>query len=656
MIVDVVLPIPLRTSFSYALPGELGDFARLWQRVRVPLNRRIMTGYITAVREGDREGLKNVEALVDIFPLLSPELIDLVLWASEYYVTPPGVVLKYALPPAMNPERYLVIGAPDGDQGIVHGQSMKKALREKGWLWVARHYRNNALELRDIYTNGLFQPMVRGSGERGNGGRELCIGPFHERLDYYLERVASAVRSGGNVLFLVPDHDTIGRYLFGAMKRAFPHKVWWFTSSAGRGQRMETFFRARTTSGNIIFGNKNCVFLPVFDLRLIVVERYSEDDYKHELEFRFNAVTVASTRARMGRIDCILGGSACDLEAGKMIEEGALSVTETAGVSSLDPVSVTTVAGGRIGGEMVSQVLLGDMKESLEKGERIAVYTPRKGYGLRLRCLDCKKPFLCPHCGAPVVFHKERQEVVCNGCGVRAPFDETCRSCGGTFMAFSHGGADFVAEKVKEVFPSVPVFTVTGEILRAGDRKAMEEGMKTGPAVLVGTKILSRLYGMKADRFYMVGWEQMLHLGGYRATESLGLLVSDCVDALGRPDVVVSVDGTANIDPAGLGDLPRFMAEEVKRREAARFPPFVRVFLIEFNAATVAKGEETAREIRRIFHQVVPSAEIVGPLFDGRQKRKWRMIAKMGRDSDIRGLMELYDIRTVRIEADPVWL
>ena len=47
-------------------------------------------------------------------------------------------------------------------------------------------------------------------------------------------------------------------------------------------KRAETYFRARAKGGCLILGNKACVFLPVADTGLIIVERPEEDEYRNE--------------------------------------------------------------------------------------------------------------------------------------------------------------------------------------------------------------------------------------------------------------------------------------------------------------------------------------------------------------------------------------
>lgn len=87
-------------------------------RIVVPLGRKLITGYIVAVRENLRAGtslqesdIKDAKEILDVVPLVTPELLQLTRWVAEYYLAPWGEVIKAALPPGISPtiERFLSI-------------------------------------------------------------------------------------------------------------------------------------------------------------------------------------------------------------------------------------------------------------------------------------------------------------------------------------------------------------------------------------------------------------------------------------------------------------------------------------------------------------------------------------------------------------------
>lgn len=98
MIIHVALPIPVRKAFSYAVPDRWVPFIKPLLRVKVPIKNRDFIGFIVGIDEGDAAGFKEIREVIDPFPLLGENSLQLAEWASHYYIAPKGLVLRYALP------------------------------------------------------------------------------------------------------------------------------------------------------------------------------------------------------------------------------------------------------------------------------------------------------------------------------------------------------------------------------------------------------------------------------------------------------------------------------------------------------------------------------------------------------------------------------
>ena len=107
--VDVMVPVHVSQKFTYRLPGPMSRIARVGSRVLVPLGRAFTTGYIVALRSGLRIGtsldesrIKEVKELLDLDPPLTPEVLEITRWVSDYYAAPWGEVMRAALPAGIN--------------------------------------------------------------------------------------------------------------------------------------------------------------------------------------------------------------------------------------------------------------------------------------------------------------------------------------------------------------------------------------------------------------------------------------------------------------------------------------------------------------------------------------------------------------------------
>ena len=98
---DVALPLPLQTPFSYRVP-ERWPVPERGIRVTVPFGARRVIGMVVgrSAPSAETRELKDLLAVVDEEPLLPPPLLDLAQWTADHYLAPPGECFRLALPPA----------------------------------------------------------------------------------------------------------------------------------------------------------------------------------------------------------------------------------------------------------------------------------------------------------------------------------------------------------------------------------------------------------------------------------------------------------------------------------------------------------------------------------------------------------------------------
>src|SRR5262245_10043844 len=98
---QVALPIPLRRTFTYAVPETLADRVTPGVEVQVPFRGRPRRGFVVeVVRESPLPQGAAVHPLGAALttPLFTPHLLALTRWIADYYLAPWGEVLAAALP------------------------------------------------------------------------------------------------------------------------------------------------------------------------------------------------------------------------------------------------------------------------------------------------------------------------------------------------------------------------------------------------------------------------------------------------------------------------------------------------------------------------------------------------------------------------------
>jgi primosomal protein N' (replication factor Y) len=98
---NVALPVPLRTTFTYAAPEQLRGALRLGSRVLVPFRKKSLVGVVVELVEAAPADAKirEVARVLDLVPALTPKLLELANWIGGYYLAPIGEVFRTMLPP-----------------------------------------------------------------------------------------------------------------------------------------------------------------------------------------------------------------------------------------------------------------------------------------------------------------------------------------------------------------------------------------------------------------------------------------------------------------------------------------------------------------------------------------------------------------------------
>jgi primosomal protein N' (replication factor Y) len=98
---NVALPVPLRITFTYAVPEALRESVQPGSRVLVPFRNKSMIGvvveYVPHARPATK--IREIAKVMDFLPALTPKLMELAHWIAGYYLAPIGEVYRAMLPP-----------------------------------------------------------------------------------------------------------------------------------------------------------------------------------------------------------------------------------------------------------------------------------------------------------------------------------------------------------------------------------------------------------------------------------------------------------------------------------------------------------------------------------------------------------------------------
>ena len=102
---DVILPVPLQGTFTYAVPEGMG--VGVGCRVLVSFGRsKMYLGVVLRLHDRKPEGyeVKPIAQLMDTEPIVTAHQLKLWQWIADYYLSPIGDVYKAALPAGLKAE------------------------------------------------------------------------------------------------------------------------------------------------------------------------------------------------------------------------------------------------------------------------------------------------------------------------------------------------------------------------------------------------------------------------------------------------------------------------------------------------------------------------------------------------------------------------
>lgn len=106
MFAEIILPLPLNTTFTYAIPSDMESQLQVGSRVLVQFGRKkFYTGIVDSIHPNRPEyEVKPLMAMLDPRPVVRYPQMKLWKWISEYYLCSVGEVYKAAVPTGLKPE------------------------------------------------------------------------------------------------------------------------------------------------------------------------------------------------------------------------------------------------------------------------------------------------------------------------------------------------------------------------------------------------------------------------------------------------------------------------------------------------------------------------------------------------------------------------
>ena len=429
--------------------------------------------------------------------------------------------------------------------------------------------------------------------------------------------------------------------IVGRFRERFGDTVAVLHSQQRPAERYEEWRRLRSGEARVCVGPRSAVFAPIEDLGLIVIDEEHDASYKHEGDPRYDARDVAAERAmRCGAL--LLLGSATPRPESVRETPRPLRLPGRVDGRPLPEVQILDMRGETQGLHPLTARALAEVRSA---GGKAMVLLNRRGWSNFLSCRSCGRVWSCPDCDVALVLHRAEGYVACHHCGHRESTPALCGDCGSTAVARHGAGTERVQHELAATLDdgSFPVFRLDADVAGAGGVKdavgAVLRRFEAAPAgVLIGTQMVAKGHDFRDVTLGVVlDADATLRFPDFRAEERTFALIAQLAGRVGRGGegrvLVQSIAPEArSIEHAARHDSDGFLAGELERRAALRYPPFSHLIRIVCAAVDPVSTRAAADAIRARLRSTPPGPDssVLGPasLFRLRGRERQVLVVK----------------------------
>tara|TARA_B100001079_G_scaffold223836_1_gene200477 strand:- start:631 stop:2586 length:1956 start_codon:yes stop_codon:yes gene_type:complete len=607
-------PILLPNIFNHAFTYESDFNLKVGEFVLVPFGKTKITGVVWNEFEKNNNKkfkIKSILKRLDVSPL-KKDTINFLNWFAEYNLIPKGMALKLVL---------LSSKAIEKKEKKLFEPFRDKIKRNSVTLSI-----NQIKSLEKMNnSNKKFRVHVL-QGTTGSG-----------KTLVYFEALKSLIEKGFQSLILLPEIGLTSQFeqkffeYFG-----FNPAIW----HSGISKKKKEIIWSGISCGEIkvIIGARSSLFLPFKNLGIIIVDEEHDQSFKQDEGVTYNARDMAISRASFENIPINLITAVPSIETFENIKKGKYEISrlsERYRNAALPNYEIINLNNTKLEKQSwLSDKIIEKVNLHLKKKDQVLFFLNRRGFSPNALCNKCFLSFSCPNCTINLVYHKNKNNLICHYCGFKSELKRDCKKDGQCEFVFSGPGVERISEEVKKKFPGKKIDIFSSDTMNKKDSKEkIRKIINNEIQILVGTQLISKGFHFPHLNCIVVVdidlSSQGHDLRGAEKNLQLYHQLSGRAGRTGKPATVYFQTYESNskmISEITNKNPDIFLERELEIRKKNKLPPYQRFISLILTGENEKKLEKEAFNLRNFIESKI-NGKILGPvnapLF--RLKKKFRI-------------------------------
>ncbi len=462
----------------------------------------------------------------------------------------------------------------------------------------------------------------------------------------YLELAKECLKNDKSALVLTPEIGLTSPLANTFIQAGLPTVV--MHSNLSPKEKRQVWLRILTAPEPlVIIGPRSCLFTPVKNVGLIVIDEMHDSAYKQDQAPHYVATRVAGKLTQLHGATLVLGSATPPVSDYYVAKAKGLPILrmERRAIASDQPEAQVTLVNSYDKNAFTKDTILSDpllqaVAEALRKNEQSLVFLNRRGTARLILCQSCGWQALCPNCDLPLTYHGDKHQMRCHTCGFNKPAATNCPTCGSVDIVFKSVGTKALENRLKRLFPEARVQRFDTDNLKDERFEAQYTSVAEGTIdILVGTQMLIKGHDLpQLSVVGVVAADSSLSFPDFTAQEQTYQLIRQVKGRVGRGHraghVIIQTynpDSSA-IQAAVDGSWETFFESQLDERKTYNFPPFVHLLKLICARSSTQSAEKTAQSLAKdILSKKLP-VQIIGPaprlIEKAHGKFQWQIIIK----------------------------